>query len=242
MVSGLAGLAVSVVSRAISASRVDAPGSRDERLRLTLDHERPSEQRLTSGDWNRFALAGEWRSVVEGPVGEHGRGIGRDPVTGFEHDQVAGHHLAGVDVDPTAVAAHRDQARKQCPEPLSGTVSATLLGEGEHRVQHDHPEDRDPQLRADQQQSPTPPATHNITAKKCSNWSPNRFNADGRRGGGNSLGPSRARRAAASTVLSPTEPAPRASDTVAWSSGQPHAWGNSCGSIATTTSARSGWS
>jgi hypothetical protein len=52
--------------------------------------------------------------------------------------------------------------------------------------------------------SAKPPATHNMSAKKCTIWATNCRHAAVRCGDGSTLGPSRANRRRASASLSPT--------------------------------------
>ena len=90
----------SVVSRAISASRVRRAGGGDDGVSASPSTTNvPANSSLVGLDGGRHALAGEQRGVDQQAVGDDDGGVGRDPVAGFEHQDVADDDLGGVDLD-----------------------------------------------------------------------------------------------------------------------------------------------
>ena len=73
--------------------------------------------------------------------------VGRDAITGVEHDDVVDNQLGRVDVEARSVSQHGGSARQQVAEPFGRVLGAVLLREREHAVEQDDDEDGDAQLR-----------------------------------------------------------------------------------------------
>ena len=145
-VSGLAGGGVPVVSRAMSARRVDAPVAR------TTACASPPRRRSPRAPRRRLSARTVALSPVSSDVSSCSAAaatisaVSRDAVTRLEQEEIADDHVDGIDHGGQAVPSDRDLVREQVTEPLGRARRLRLLPVGEHRVEEDHQRDRDAQL------------------------------------------------------------------------------------------------
>ncbi len=95
----------------------------------------------------RHTLACQRRGIDLDVVGRGQRHVGRHPIAGRQHDDVAHDDVGGVDHHRLAVAAHDHAGRQQVAQALRGPLGALFLNEREHTVDDDDHEDRHAQLR-----------------------------------------------------------------------------------------------
>ena len=129
--SGLSSSSTRSESAAIRPSSVCMPGGEDERPRLAADAARAAEDQLARLEHragrvdelgrpkDRLRLAGERGQIdLDGP-GEQA-GIGTDPVPLLDHEDIAGHEAAGLDLLRAPVAAARgpeEAGNRRAPRP-----------------------------------------------------------------------------------------------------------------------------
>ena len=122
-------------------------GRSHDRPPLALDDERAGAETIAGADRVGNALAGHGRGVDEQSVALDAGHVGCHAIAVGEDDQVVGHEAVGVDQERRSVTHDHHLERKQALQPGRRLLGSVLLGEGEQRVDHDHDEDRDPQLR-----------------------------------------------------------------------------------------------
>ena len=144
--AGCGGRSTSAVSRAIPASRVAAPVRRP-RPRSPPPRRRCRRARGRSTDGETGTLSPvSIDSSTRTPLASTITPVGGDPVAGGEEEQVARHHLAGVDGERVAVSPHGDPRREQLPQELGRPFGSPLLHEGEDPVDDDDDDDRHAEL------------------------------------------------------------------------------------------------
>ena len=167
-VSGLVGLALSVVSRAIPARRVFAPTAE------TTASPWPSTTNVPA----KTGPASTWvgtLSPVRSDVSTSSANAdsieasAENAIAGLEDEHIAHDHIPGIEVRRVTVTSHGHAEWKQRLQTLRRPVGSLLLDEGEDRVQHDDRADRGSRPRGGRPAKARAAATQSISAKKWIN-------------------------------------------------------------------------
>ena len=114
---------------------------------LSLDDEATGERGVAHDGMGRDALTGQGGRIDRQGMLLVDPEVGADPISLLEEHDIAGDEIVRHDLERRSVPHDGDQAGEQVAQAVRRVFGPLVLGEREHRVEHDHDEDGDAQLR-----------------------------------------------------------------------------------------------